>query len=517
MPADTALAKRAERGFRFLGCLLAVGLIAVFALVALRRLRYPFELDRMESAMMTSIWRLAHGKPLYGPPTLEWAAFLYAPLFFHISAAVAKLTGLSYVAPRLVSIVSTLGSFAVIYALVLRETRRHAAALVAAGLYAAMYPVVLGWFDVGRVDSLSVFFFLAALYSTRWTNPILAAVLWLLAFQTKQSILPIALLAFLPEWRRPGRMVLGMGSVAVFAAASVVLCNRLSGGWYSFYVFGVASRLALQPRQAATYIPVDLLEPLGIAIALIIVAVLLAPPAWRSTKASFYAIVTLLIVGGVGFVRAHEGANVNALMPVYAWLAVLFGLAVHRLLAWSEQLANPLPAAVVWLFVVVQLASHLYLPGRYKVSSETLAYRTQFLDALRTTPGDVWAVNHSFDGILAGKPTHAEMDALDAVLGRGYAPVVNELQQDYASGHFAAVVLDRDAESYTPEWVFNGPLFRAHYSLMVRAPGSEQPSLADQPVIVYLPCDAPVSGLNSPTAWFNRGNCLALPSSNPGR
>jgi hypothetical protein len=467
----------------------------------------------MESAMMTSIWRLGQGKPLYSAPTLQWVPFLYAPLFFHISALAAKFTGFTYVAPRLVSIIATFGAFGLIYAFVRRETGSHAPALIAVGLYAAMYPVVQGWFDVGRVDSLSVFFFLAALYCTRWMNPLVAAAVWILAFQTKQSVLPFALVAFLPDWQRPRRMFVGIASISALAYASVYLSNRFSGGWYSFYVFGVARQLRFQPRLAAMYLPHDLLEPLGIAIALIGVALVIMPVQWRERKASFYAILTLVVVGGIGFVRAHDGANVNALMPVYAWLAVLFGLAIHRLLTWCDTVRTPLPAAVVWLFVAVQLASHVYLPGRFKISADAIAYRTSFLDAVRAYPGDVWLANHSFDSILAGKPLHAEMDSLDASLSSGYGPVVEELQKDYTTQSFSAVILDRKPESYLPAWTFNGPLFRSHYSSVVRAPGADQPGVVDQPVFVYLPCDAPEGSLNPGAAYLNRGRCPSPPAS----
>ncbi len=67
--------------------------LLLFLLTALKRLRYPFELDRMESAMMTTVWRVAHGMPIYVRPSLEWAPFLYSPLFFYLSAAVTRLHG----------------------------------------------------------------------------------------------------------------------------------------------------------------------------------------------------------------------------------------------------------------------------------------------------------------------------------------------------------------------------------------------------------------------------------------
>ncbi|HEY5055295.1 MAG TPA: hypothetical protein VII58_03995, partial [Acidobacteriaceae bacterium] len=173
---------RMERGLRALACVLSAFFVLLFLFVALRRLHYPFELDRMESGVMTSVWRIRQGYPLYSAPTLEWVPFLYAPLYFYLSAALSHITGLDYSTLRLISILSTLGTFATIYLFVYRETRRFAAALLAVGLFASLYDFCLGWYDIGRVDALSVFFFLLAIYATRWANPLLAAAIWLLAF-----------------------------------------------------------------------------------------------------------------------------------------------------------------------------------------------------------------------------------------------------------------------------------------------------------------------------------------------
>ena len=93
-----------ERPLRLASIALSGGFILLFLYVALHRLHYPFELDRMESSMMTSIWRLAHDLPLYGKPSMEWVSFLYAPFYFYCSAFAARFMGLSYAAPRLVSI-----------------------------------------------------------------------------------------------------------------------------------------------------------------------------------------------------------------------------------------------------------------------------------------------------------------------------------------------------------------------------------------------------------------------------
>ncbi len=221
------------RGARLLAYAVSIGFVLLFIYTALKRLRYPFELEKMESGMLTTVWRLAHGHPLYEKPSLEWAPFLYAPLFFYVSLAFTKLVGVSYTAIRLVSLLSTIGSMGVIYAFVLRETRRHGPAIFSIGFFACLYSTLLGWYDIGRVDSLSIFLLLLGLYATRFYHPLVAVIPWLLASQTKQGILAFAAVAFLTQWKRPGRMLVGLFTFVGLNFATIHLLNKYWDGWYN--------------------------------------------------------------------------------------------------------------------------------------------------------------------------------------------------------------------------------------------------------------------------------------------
>jgi hypothetical protein len=513
-----------ECWLRRLACLLAAFFVLLFLFVALRRLHYPFELDRLESGVMTSVWRIRHGYALYSPPTMEWVPFLYAPLYFYLSAWLSHLTGLDYSTLRLISVLATLGSFATIYAFVFRETRRHAAALLAAGLFASMYNVCLGWYDVGRVDSLSVFLFLLALYATRWANPLVAAIVWLLAFHAKQTFLPFGVLAFLPLWRQPRRMVVGIASFLLLAGLSIGLLNHATGGWYSHYAFATTRQLAFIPRDAVLFLPVDIVGPLPAVTALVIFAALLWPPRLRSSSTAFFGFVTVILLGAVGFVRAHAGANINAVTPAYAWIAILSGLAIGRILNWIESppaaltpRSAQLAACALWLALGAQLLAHIYQPGRWVPSRASLAYRNALLDAVRNTPGDVWLVDHTYDGILAGKPLHPDWDALDAVLALPYPAVVADFNRAIAERRYAAILLDYSPESYQPEGSLNGPAIQSSYGLWARSPGADQPNVLDQPQLTLLPCadiGAPIAML-PPGTFEDTSACGTAPVARP--
>ena len=500
-----------ERTLRWVCVALSAFFVLLFLYVAAHRMRFPFELDRMESGMLTSVWRLRHGFPLYAAPSLDWAPFLYAPLFFYVSAAVSKLVGISFGTLRLVSTLATVGSFGLIFLLVWTETKRFAAAALAVGLFASLYPIVLAWFDVGRVDSLSTFFFLAALYATRRLNPFFAALLWLLAFLTKQTFLPLGLAVFLIDWQRPRRMFAGMLSFLLLAVASVFWLNHVSQGWFSFYAFGTPGVLGWSFHTAVMFPFNDLLEPWPIAVALIVIAAASTRIRWRERDASYLLIVSALLTAAVWFVRAHAGANLNALIPLYAWMAVLAGIAVDRLLRRLSEQGTLQPhalrlTALIWLLAGLQLAAHLYRPA--EIPRGDLPARQRFLAALRDTPGDVWVVDHSYDNILAGKPVHADMDALDAVLGRGYQPALKQFAQLLGGGHFAAIVLDRSPEAYKPDGLFTLPPFSQRYPVRSVAPGYGEP---DQPSFIFTSCTGQAGSegslLDQDTGLIDRGAC----------
>jgi len=504
---------------RLLRCILtsiSILFILFFCYAAWHRLHFPFELDRMESGVLTSVWRIVHGRPLYTAPSLEFVPFLYTPIYFYLSAFVAKFTGVGYIALRLVSTLATLGNFGLIYVFVWLETRRHLPAIAAAGLFASIYSLLFAWYDIGRVDSLSVFFFLFGLLATRFFHPAVAAVLWVVAFQTKQEFLPLPPLLFLYEWRRPVRVVTGIVSYIAFAGASILWLNHATNGWYSFYVFGTSSQLKWLWRGAVLYIPVDLFGVLGICFLLIAIAIALGLFNLSGRRGNFYLFASTLVFALIGFVRSHDGANINAIIPAYALTTVLFGLALERLLRWAEALPDAWrtrTASLLLVAAIVQLSVNLYNPHRWKPTDTVRGYREVFLKQLREAPGDVWVVNHSWDSIVAGKPEHAELDALDAILSRPVSEktrsTVQELQNAYSTGRFSAIILDRPAESYEPRAGFTSPLFTVHYGLRIEAAGGEQTDV-DQPHVIYAPCNAdqlPGDPWKTGSSFVSRAEC----------
>jgi hypothetical protein len=241
-----------------------------------------------------------------------------------------------------------------------------------------------------------------------------------------------------------------------------------------------------------------LLRPLAIVFVVIAAAAVLTPVRLRSRRAVFYAVGSLVLYAAFWFVRAHRGAVANAMEPVYLWTLLLFGMALARLFQAMRrgELGGVAWVNVLLLAVLFQMASQMYGPGQFVPSVAQRADRAGFEEQLRAVPGDVYVVNHSWDGEMAGKPTYAEGEAVGAVVDAGgpQSAAFKEQMRSAMMGHkFAAIAVDAGNGDYK-SWLTPEEL--AEYPVRVAAWGSGSPRfLTSQPVEILLPCSAMQSGL----------------------
>src|SRR5262245_23645131 len=116
---------------------LAMEPLSRFVRLSLARVRYPYELEWMEGGIVPPIQVVRAGGPLYREPSLDFTPFIYAPAYYYVCALTSLVTGVGYFAPRLVSLLSILGCFALIGYWVRRETGSFVAGVAAAGLFSA--------------------------------------------------------------------------------------------------------------------------------------------------------------------------------------------------------------------------------------------------------------------------------------------------------------------------------------------------------------------------------------------
>jgi Dolichyl-phosphate-mannose-protein mannosyltransferase len=322
---DTRPRQWAPRAARLAAALAGLVAIGAYLLVALRRLDYPFSLEQLEGNSLVEVHRILAGQALYPAPSAGYVPDGYPPLYFYVSAAVARVLGVSYLSLRLVSLASSLACFALLARLVQRETGSIAAGTGAAGVFAATYFAAGDWMDIGRVDSLFLALSLGALYAVRWMSrtpgAVAAGTLLAAAALTKQTGLA-ELVAV------PGVLLLGprrgLARVAVLTAVAVVALSTLalrltSGGWYTYYIFKQMSGQALIAGNFGWFWTA-LATTAGLAACAGLIGA-------RRVPRELLAGCAALAVGSYATLVKNGGA-INDVLPAYLAVALLAGLAL---------------------------------------------------------------------------------------------------------------------------------------------------------------------------------------------
>jgi 4-amino-4-deoxy-L-arabinose transferase-like glycosyltransferase len=476
---------------------LAALAIATFAIVAFLRLGFPFELEWMEGSSIAHLDRVVHGLPLYVKPSIDFTPFIYPPLYFVVASWVAKLTGVGFVPLRLVSILASLATMALLFGTVHRESRSRVAGLLAAGLYAACYRQGGAWLDIGRTDSLSLCLTLAGYAAlrhlpSRWIGGAAGGVLMGLAALTKQSALFIAApLAVATIATHPRRGITYAATLGAVFGGAVAILNRQSGGWFDFYVFELPKHHPIIGQLLRGFWIEDFLGPLALAMVFGSVY-FFAPPVrarwrWLVVDAAF---IGALIVAGYA-TRVRVGSYVNVVLPAYLGVALLFGLGVAALATRrSAEPAARLAARWLLLLCITQFAVLAYKPWKQIPPARDRVAGEQIVASLKAVQGDVWVPRHPYLGAMAGKPWHAHELALQDVLRREELPqqhaFAEELHQAAASRRFAVLVLDDET------WVHDE--FAPYYKLMAKMFKDDEKDLFfpitgyyTRPGLVYVP------------------------------
>src|SRR5205814_2363718 len=194
------------------------------------------------------------------------------------SAGVALITGPSYLPLRLVSLVASLCSAALMYFLVRRETASRAIGLVSAGLFVGTTSLALRTLDLGRVDAFGVCLLLGAIYAMRTADfspdnqtPLsaVAGVLAGLAVLTKQTdaLVAAALLAYAAIWPRR-RLVPNALALSASVGVGLVVVYAQSGDWARVYLFDLPRLHDFDPKHLANFWSAEILPQFTLPLVL---------------------------------------------------------------------------------------------------------------------------------------------------------------------------------------------------------------------------------------------------------
>lgn len=394
-----------------------------YVVLASLRIGHPFELEWMEGGTLAHVRRVLAGQPLYVPPSLAFVPFIYAPLYYYVSAAAASLLGDGLAPLRLVSVLASLGCFALVFLLVRRETRDLEAAVLAACLLAATYAESGTFFDLARSDSLCLLFLLGAVAVARLGrtsgSAAACALLLALACLTKQPALLAAPALAVVHARRGRRPAIVFAAVFVgVLGAAVLALDALHDGWFLFYVFGLTGQGPIK-RVLVTFWARDVLSPFALGVLLAAAGVWLRRARGEARDAGDWAWLLAALSTPAWASRFNVGSDVNVLMPLHAAIALGFGLAWHevrlRLDAMPADARAP-AAAMAWLVCFAQFVRLLYAPAGLVPRRADRVAGEAFVRSLAELPRPVYVPNHPYLLERAGLEPHAHQVGINQFL-----------------------------------------------------------------------------------------------------
>jgi len=462
------------RGHVVFGLVSASAAVAVclYVFTAFHRMRFPFELEWMEGGILEHVQRVLSGESVYAAPSIEFAAFIYNPLYYYIGAVFCAVVGVGLFALRLVSFIASAISLLVLFLLVKRHTRSAVAGIFATGFFSATFAVSGAWFDLARIDSLGLVLILGAAYPliladdqsrhVRVRALIVSGCLIALAILTKQSAVFVV-----PVLLARAFSLGGFRGAGIFAAATllplgiaIAFLQMRSGGWYWYYAVQLPATHSVSGREslAFDFWRFEMFGSVPIAATTAALELFWLPRALSRRNWFLPAFaVTLIVVSYV--TRLHMGSYTNDLMPAHAGLALLSSGLLCRLAQLCGSRAQPAP---VFLIGALQIGLLFYSPASYLPPAGSRDVGLHVVDGLRATPGEVWVVSHPYFNTLAGKPSHIHFMALvDIELGsrdpRGArAALHKQIDDALSSGRFSQVVLDDN-------WFFNSDALHDRY------------------------------------------------------
>lgn len=489
-------------------CLLALWAVATYAWVVAQRIRYPYDLEWMESGMLCHALRLFQGQPIYAPPSVDFIPHLYTPLYPLIVAGLGHVFGdVSYVLARSVSVSAWAGALLIAAWWARREGGSWLTAAIALSLPLASFAETGGFYDLARSDSLQLFLTVAGAYVAyyargRHADMVLAAVLLVAAFFAKQTAAPcIAFvgLGLLPS-RRPAVLTLALSGCALFALC-VWTSNRASDGWFWTYIFRLHQSHPFHSHRAYIETPRVLLGLVGAGLLLLPWALLShalrrtdaspsdehTPPNPPHTSAeilpaSAHGLMFLawLAVGGlftsmIGF--GTQWAHINAYIPGVFFPSLAMAVAAGRLLHRSDEpraqthssrRGRALRQTLVWTLLALSVYPRMraLVPQAHIPTAADRAAGDAVIEKLRSAPGEVLVPFHPFYAHLAGKKTHLHRMGVWDVRGTVAGPV-RGLQAAIVQRRFARIVMDDKVEATWHDW----PEILAHYRIVERFTG----------------------------------------------
>jgi hypothetical protein len=370
---STSPTSSAVRALRFVALALGAVLAAFFVFCVVARLVYPIEAEWMTGSVRDAVARVRDGKPLYGPPSVEFIPFLYTPLYYWTAGKLAHVTGV-FAACKIVSLGATFGAmWAIARIAKIFEAPRLWTAL-AVLLHVSAFSFTLLFYDLERVDGLEATLALVALAVVLGGAGTLrtagAGVLFALACFAKQpgffALASVVVGLAVTGDRKRAAALLGAALVALVILFGIA--HVTTGGWFWFYCFELPRAHGLEPKVLSTFFVVDMPRAFLLSAASIALATRGAHAVLKRRKLDGRDIVFASVVGGTMvsafFLRAHRGGYPNVLMAWTPFACAAVAVAAKRAQAVAEETrAAPLVEGVLLAAVSMQFLAFVFDPN----------------------------------------------------------------------------------------------------------------------------------------------------------
>jgi len=424
--------------------LLALG-FGRFVVDALAFLRSPYSRDYGEGVVLT-LSRLLAEQGNYFHPVDDYPMVHgnYPPVFLLLSAAGLRLLGPDLAVTRGLSIASTVGVMAVVYAIVRQRWRDRALALCAALLVVAPWFVVT-WAPLGRVDMLACLFSVAGLWLfahegagwRRWAS----AACFVLGVFTKQTALLAPAAAVLSLMRDPEGRRRAPGFLLFFAVPAGMLLLALvvatrGEAWTHLVTYTAAADYSLTALRRAGE---TFLVTAGPLLAVVLLALGASSPL-LATRDLPFVLYWLLNLGAL-VTTAKAGAAQNYLIEPWLATVLLAALSLGALHERSPDIFRWWPAVMLVAAAVALATDHDLARLQRPIRNPGLATEYRSLDqAIEATAGPILSENLSVL-VRKGKPVLVEPFGMLQLSRKGlWRP--DRLVADCEAGRFDLVVYE---------------------------------------------------------------------------
>lgn len=441
----------AVRGLRFLVLGLGAALFVLFAWVVVARFRYPVDSEWMTGAVRDTVARVRRGEAIYTAPSASFAPFLYPPLYFWASAALAHVVSV-FVACKMVSTFATFATAASLFGITRALGASPFHRVVAVLLYIGTYSIGLFFFDIERVDTFAVALIAVgvwALFSKETlARTILSGLLLGASFFAKQPGLlafGAVFLGLFVAGERKRALTFGISGAAIFVFLFAYL-EITTGSWFRYYCLTLPSSHGIRPQLLSTFFLVDMPKCFALSIGSIaIVAATITSIRARvgreaakttSWKDTVFGFVVLATMGSAFVQRAHQGGWPNVLILWLPFACAATAIAASRIE--EAYAASPEARRVQALLlggIALQLVAGTFDPTEIAPEASDLDDRARFVGLVRTleargpvlvtATGDVTPSIHAgalYDLLRSG--ARAPRDLRDAIERRSYAALI---------------------------------------------------------------------------------------------